>query len=198
MFATIFVHVPLLLLPVVDLPAPTRDCQIEILSPLALEERTLAQFDDAVNQYVMLHRRLERALPPEQMFDDAEDMFAAVEALRSAIVEARPNVREGDIFTPGISELIRTRLEDTIKDHHYTVAKILAAINEERLPGMPDPELNHPFPWGLGSAMWPSLLAVLPSLPPELEYRFADRKLVLIDMHADMVVDILDNALPKR
>jgi hypothetical protein len=198
MFATIFFHVPLVLLPLVDLPAPTTDCQIEVLSPLALEERTLAQFDDAVNQYVMLHRRLERALPPEQMFDDPEDMFAAVEVLRSAIVEARPEVRQGNLFTPGIAELIRTRLADTLKVHHYTVAQVLAALNGERRPRTSNPELNQPFPWGLGSAMWPSLLAALPPLPPELEYRFADRKLVLIDMHADIVVDIIDNALPKR
>ena len=44
--------------------------------------------------------------------------------------------------------------------------------------------------------MWPSLLAVLPPLPEGLEYRFADRDLVLIDIHASIVVDILVNALP--
>jgi hypothetical protein len=44
--------------------------------------------------------------------------------------------------------------------------------------------------------MWPTLLRVLPELPAELEYRFSDRDLVLIDGHANVVVDILENALP--
>jgi hypothetical protein len=45
--------------------------------------------------------------------------------------------------------------------------------------------------------MWPALLQVLPPLPRELEYRFVDRDLVLIDIHADLVVDILKEALPE-
>jgi hypothetical protein len=44
--------------------------------------------------------------------------------------------------------------------------------------------------------MWPSLLLALPPLPRELEYRFWDRHLVLVDLHANLVVDILENALP--
>ena len=44
--------------------------------------------------------------------------------------------------------------------------------------------------------MWPALRAVLPALPDELRYRFVDRDLVLLDVHADLVVDILRDALP--
>jgi hypothetical protein len=39
-------------------------------------------------------------------------------------------------------------------------------------------------------------LDVLPELPEELEYRFAGRDLVLIDIHAELVVDVLRRALP--
>lgn len=60
---------------------------------------------------------------------------------------------------------------------------------------MPEPEVNEPFPWGRGAVMSPTLLRALPPLPRELEYRFAGRNLVLIDFHADMVVDILNDAL---
>jgi hypothetical protein len=35
-----------------------------------------------------------------------------------------------------------------------------------------------------------------PALPPELAYRFVGRDLVLVDVHANLVVDILDLALP--
>jgi hypothetical protein len=190
-------QVPLLLLPIINPSVPPKDCQLERLSPVTIEEQTLAQFDDAVHQYVALHRRLERSLPSEQMFDDPEDMFAAVEALRTAIVEARPNARQGNIFAPGIAQLIRARLERRVNEHHYATMDVFSAVSKEPLPGIKAPELNQPFTWGLGSAKWPSLVAVLPALPPELQYRFADRRLVLIDVHADMVVDILENALPE-
>jgi hypothetical protein len=44
--------------------------------------------------------------------------------------------------------------------------------------------------------MWPSLLWRLPPLPPEVEYRFLANDLVLIDIRAGLVVDILRAVLP--
>lgn len=196
MVATILMRVPLMLLPVMQVPAPTADCQFDVLTPTAVEERAMAGFATAIDHYVALHRRLERSLPPEQMFDDPEDMFAAREALRLAIVSARPNAREGNVFAAGIAGVIRERLDAVMRQHHYSPREVLAAINEERLPGMPDPEVNGEFPWGIGSMVWPRLLQALPPLPHELEYRFSNRDLVLLDVHANLVVDILPDALP--
>jgi hypothetical protein len=195
---TIFVHAPLLLMPIVNLPNPTSGCLLEILMPVAIEERAVGEFDAAVNHYITLHRRLERSLPPEEMFDDPEDMYAAVEALHEALVDARPNVRAGNIFGRGISDLIKTRLDEAILAQGYEVADILRSLKDERLPGTPEPRINDTFAGGIGAPMWPSLLAVLPPLPRELEYRFVERRLVLIDVHADLVVDILEDALPDR
>ena len=42
----------------------------------------------------------------------------------------------------------------------------------------------------------PSLLRNLPKLPPELEYRVVGRALVLRDTGANLIVDLLPNALP--
>ena len=41
-------------------------------------------------------------------------------------------------------------------------------------------------------------LGRLPVLPLELEYRFVDRDLVLLDTEIDLVVDVLENALPPE
>ena len=197
MLTATLIRIPLMLLVWLNLPAPTAPCQVEVLTPAAMDARALAQFGTAVEQYVLLHRRLERALPPEQMFDDPEDMFAARDALRTAIIDARPGARQGAFFTPGVGQMIRAHLDAAIAEHHHDPAEILAAINEERLPGMPEPEVNKEYPWGIGSAMWPTLLRALPPLPGELEYRFSDRTLVLIDVHANLVLDILEHALPE-
>jgi hypothetical protein len=196
MFAAILFQLPIVLLPFANLPAPPDECRLEVLSPQALEERTLADFEGRVSRYVTLHRRLERSLPPEQMFDDPEDMYAAVEALRQALVEARPTARAGNMFTPAVARLLTDRVEEALHNQRLNLGDVLAGTSEGRLPGMPRPEVNQAFAWGYGSAIPPTLIAVLPALPVELEYRFVERTLVLVDLHADLVVDVIEDALP--
>ncbi len=192
---TVFVQVPLMLLSVLSVPAQLT-CGIEPVQPSAVEAPVLAAFDQRVFAYMAVHHDVERSLSPQRLFDDAEDMFEALEAMRTGIRAARPDARRGSVFSADVGALIRTRVEHRLAACNEKVEDVLAFINEERMPGVAGPELNAPFPWALGSAMWPSLLAALPPLPDELQYRFADRDLVLIDMHADLVVDILENALP--
>jgi hypothetical protein len=43
--------------------------------------------------------------------------------------------------------------------------------------------------------MFPCVLAALPALPPELQYRIVGDALALIDVHAGLVVDVLPDAL---
>jgi hypothetical protein len=44
--------------------------------------------------------------------------------------------------------------------------------------------------------MPPQILAALPKLPEDLEYRFIGDRLILLDAHANLVVDYIDKALP--
>jgi hypothetical protein len=41
----------------------------------------------------------------------------------------------------------------------------------------------------------PQVLAVLPKLPEELEYRFIGPRLILLDIHAHTVADYIENIL---
>jgi hypothetical protein len=192
MFAVL---IPLVLLPLASDPVqPT--CGVQPIVETAAEAPVLAGFGRRLEAYMQLHNEVERSLGPRQLFDDPEDLFADLEARRSGIRRARPDAQRGALFTDDVAVLIRTRLEARLAASNHQVEDVLAFINEERLPGTPEPSINKRFPWELGSAMWPSLLAVLPPLPEGLEYRFADRDLVLIDVHASIVVDILVNALP--
>ena len=45
--------------------------------------------------------------------------------------------------------------------------------------------------------MPPALLLRLPPLAPELQYRFIGRTLILLDVDANLVVDVLPDALPR-
>ena len=58
------------------------------------------------------------------------------------------------------------------------------------------PRVNEPFPWVSGNGMLPTVLELLPDLPPDIEYRFVGADLVLIDLRSELVVDILRDALP--
>ena len=193
MLAWIVLQVPLTLL-----PAPTPPtCNLEVLSPSALEERTLQDFDQRVNQYVKVHRRLERDLPPEHLFGDFEHMPIAVESLHRAMIDARPNARAGTFFTPGVAELLTTRLALAITAAGLTPAEAMIAMNLGYRQRIPEIQAGDRIPPGRHVRVWPALLATLPPLPDELEYRFVGWDLVLVDVHADLILDILRDALPK-
>lgn len=194
MFA-VFISLPLVLLPLTSLPVQAT-CTTQAVIETAAEAPVLTAFDRRIDAYMQLHSDVERSLAPQRLFDDREDLFEAVAAMRAGIRKARPDAERGAIFTDDVGALIRARLEARLGACNQKVEDVLAFINEERLRGAPEPSMNERFPWELGSAMWPSFLAVLPPLPEELQYRFADRDLVLIDMDCDLVVDILVNALP--
>jgi hypothetical protein len=194
--ATILIYIPLLL-PVMA-AVPPADRPSVMLIAEAADAETLDGFTARVNQYVALHRRLERAVgADERVFDDWGQMLHARQALAAALREARPNARRGDIFNPAVAALFRTRINETLLVSGVTVGTVLDAIHEDAEGDAAPLEVNAPFPWeSVGSAMWPALLRVLPRLPPELEYRFVDATLVLIDTHANLVVDMLEDALP--
>lgn len=50
----------------------------------------------------------------------------------------------------------------------------------------------------MGEPSWPPhLLAVLPPLPDELQYRFMNHDLILWDVHVNIIVDFIKGALPS-
>ena len=153
------------------------------------------EFVADVNQYVEMHRLATAALSPPEMCSDPEELLRQERAFARAIREGRPDAREGDIFTPETA--------------HYFRALIAEAAWEQGLDLMAEledggtwdteavvVEVNSQLPWNAGPNMWPSILWRLPVLPPELEYRFVGRDLVLVDMFGSVVVDVLRDALP--
>ena len=194
MFA-IIAAVPLVLFPPV-FDAASSSCSVQPQAATREEGPTLDLFSSRLDAYMQIHNDVEHRLAPKRLFDDPEDLFDTIRSMRSGIREARADARPGSVFTAEVSALIRARLAQRLAACNYTVEEVLAFLNEERFPGTPKPRINGAFPWSVGSAMWPTLLAALPALPPELQYRFFDRDLVLIDTHADLVVDIVEGALP--
>ena len=191
----IVVAMPLVLFPPV-FDAVQSSCGVEPVTATAAETPIVDGFTRRLDAYMEIHNDVERRLAAPWAFDDPQGLFEAMRAMQSGIRGARPDARPGDVFTPDVSAVIRARLAQRLVACNYSVEDVLEFLNEERLPGVPEPRINKPFPWTAGSSMWPTLLAALPPLPSELQYRFFDRDLIVIDMHADLVVDVMKNALP--
>jgi hypothetical protein len=190
MFTPVIVTIPMLVLPL--LMPPTRDCQFGRMGDPAADERALTAFEVAVNDYVNLHRRLERAWPPSWFIAGLEPTEIAAMELRAALRDARPQAVQGGLFTPEAADVFRFRIAIALREQQFDLAAMTSRLDEA---GWWKPVVNEPLPWGVSGVTWP-VFSTLPPLAPELEYRFIGRDLVLLDVHANLVVDMLDLALP--
>lgn len=154
------------------------------------------QFAKGTEDYAFLHRQLENRLPPLVVNANPETIRRAIDDMAAAIRAARPDARQGDLFNPAIQAAIRVRIARSLGSHGFTPAdvqevELVAGIDSAAVTL----RVNGTFPWTLGTAMFPCVLEALPPLPPELQYRLVGRDLLLIDVHASLIVDILPLAL---
>jgi hypothetical protein len=161
------------------------------------DEDPLEHFHSAVAGYMTLREAVERTLPPREISPDPETIFLAVDALATAIRAARPSAKEGDIFGVKGAPLLRRRLRETLREPDCEPADILASQgDDDRRPAPSRPIVHDQFDWGAGSFMAFCILEVLPELPEALQFRFVERDLVLVDIDAALVIDVLPDALP--
>ena len=155
----------------------------------------ITEFTTRVQEYLRVRQGAARGLPLGQPFDDPAEPLAVRKALRQAIRDARPDARVGDLFTPGAAAAFRHIVTATAAAHRVDPKDLVRELRAEREPGAKHPSVNHRYDWRLGAWMWPALLHALPSLPEDLQYRIVDNDLVLVDLQAGLVVDILEDAM---
>ena len=158
-------------------------------------EDPIQRFEEAVDAYLGLRRSLTSTLPPLETSPDLETLRMASAALAAAIRTARPFAAEGDILNPAAAAVLRRRVRALLGDP-CPLAEVLAVESDDQRPLPPRPIVYDRFDWSRASVMPTCLLRVLPALPDELQYRFVQRDLVLVDIDADLVVDVLTDALP--
>lgn len=160
---------------------------------VAAEFVAVQGFEQRVADYVAMHRLLEGPLPPLQVSNDMGAVRAAMDALATRIRAARKDAHQGDLFTKDVAHVFRRRIARCITPEDM---EAMLAENEEHAPTLP-PRLvvnmtwPEPVPF---SFVPPQLIASLPPLPAELQYRIIGRSLVLWDHHANLIVDFLPGA----
>ena len=150
-------------------------------------------FLQRVDEYIALHRQLETDLPQEIVTSDPERLFAPRITLAREIRKARATARQGDLFIPAVADYFRGLITEALRVGE--VANLLEIIEDENFVRV-IPTVNGDYPAGASISLMPAcLLAALPPLPKELEYRFLSRDLILWDVHAGLIVDFVPQAL---
>ena len=187
-----FLPIALLLTPLLAVASPQQRRGVPTTGA-GIDATAIVEFTRALHAYANLHRTVAAAMPPEEMCADPEEIQQRVERLAEALRTERGAARAGDVFRPAIASLFQRRLTDAIRQ---SAQRDEALVLQQAPEDAALPEVNEAPPWIAGHAMTAAILASLTPLPPELEYRFVYRDLVLLDVGANLIVDILENALP--
>ena len=165
-------------------------------SPIDIDAKALEEFLEETDEYVELHNKLESQLPPLPAQAAPEQMRAHGIALGDLIVSARRRAKQGDVFERAVEQLIRERAQKVFASLHG--AQDNAVIQDEQSERNVAARVNQRYPDDVPiSTMTASVLASLPPLPPELQYRFLGRHLILIDIGARIIVDYMPDVLPR-
>lgn len=155
----------------------------------------LVDFKKRIDGYMALHNKLEKEAPPLKETRDPAKIKASQDVLAVKIREARKDARQGEIFTPEIRQLFRRLMYPEVKGREGRATK--AAITEESHEVKSVPlKVNAEYPDNAPlMTVPPNILAALPKLPEDLEYRFVSRNMILLDTHANVIVDFVPNAI---
>ena len=161
----------------------------------------LKEFNEHVQRYMDLHKKVEDSLPPaDKKESDPAKIVAHQKTLRAAIGAARPKAAQGDIFTPQVQPIFRNIIKRELSSGRGATARamILGEGNprNDESPAKVDLRVNAEYPAKAPlSTVPPSVLLKLPPVPRGLEYRFVGRHLILFDSPANLIVDILRDAM---
>jgi hypothetical protein len=151
-------------------------------------------FEAGIGEYAALHQRLERRWPPLRPTTDMEAVMLNRQRLASAIKAERPDAREGDIFTAPVAACFRATIAHALENRDPE-ALLQDLFGEQPALGTSHLRVYEPYPDWATHEVPVVLLQHLPALPQDIEYRVFDHDLVLWDSHANLIVDVLPNAI---
>jgi hypothetical protein len=174
--------------------APPTERVVGPLTPAQAD--SLATMDERLKDYVALHQKLESELPALPNEATPQQIDGRQRQLEQRMRAARAGAKPGEIFTPEARPVIRRliakvfdgpegkQLKASIMDENPTKAKVPLRANARYPDTVPI------------STVPPEVLQTLPKLSEDMEYRFIGRALILLDAHAHIIADFIDDAIP--
>jgi hypothetical protein len=164
-----------------------------VQAPVNAKAATMKEFRDRADAYLALHKKVADALPPLKETDDPQKIADRENLLGASIGKARTTARAGEIFGDA-APLVATIVRDDLGHRSRADRAALFSEMPARVPAL---GINDVYPPAVPLVTFPpALLQSLPPLPDGLEYRFYGRHLILRDVKANIVVDLLRNVVP--
>ena len=162
-------------------------------APVNANAAVLVEFTKRIDEYVALHRKLEATLPNPKSQTTPELIDKHQRAMERLVRDSRSNAKQGDIFTPEMRRLVRQLLGPIFSGPEGQ--QVRAEVLDDEYTGNIKLLVNVRYPDEFPvSTMPPKVLAQLPKLPEELEYRFIQTNLILLDVHAHLIADYIAQA----
>ena len=153
----------------------------------------LADFMKRVEAYATLRQKVDGTLkePPQ----DRPEAFADHELELARLMQReRRDAKAGDIFTKPMRNIVRRLLAGVFRGADGREIK-KSILDEET--GHITLRVNAQYPEGAPLSTMPlQILQGLPKLPDGLEYRFIGERLILLDGHARLIVDVVGRVFP--
>jgi hypothetical protein len=160
------------------------------------QAKALATFQETVRKYVELHERLESKVPDVPREATPAQIDQRQRALAALIQDARKGAAVGAIFDREARPYLRKLLYGIFAGPDGK--RLRMSIQEENPGEVVKLRVNGRYPDTIPfSTVPPQVLRNLPPLPEQLEYRFIDRTLILLDAHAHIIVDYMTGAVPR-
>ena len=169
---------------------------ITAVAAQSADRRGLQMFDERIAAYAELHQRVAVVFPPWTPTDDTYVLVGRRVHLGAAIRVERGQVNQGEIFDAATAAAFRDIVADALRS--VDVDLLLVDLYEGcEMPIGYRPQVNGSYPDWATHQMPLALLVALPALPDGIQYRLIDRDLLLWDVDADVIIDVLPDALPR-
>lgn len=155
----------------------------------------LHRFNEQVAAYMTVRRNVEQRVPVPTVTADATNIVETQNALATALREARPRAQAGDFFSPEVSAELQRRIHRVLELRRVSESGLVADLQRESPESFCTLAVNGNFDWRFGAMMPTVVIEALPDLPWPLQYRFVCRDLVMLDVDAGLILDILPDAL---
>ncbi|MBA2305762.1 MAG: hypothetical protein H0W08_24450 [Acidobacteria bacterium] len=167
-----------------------------VVGPLSdADAKALKTMNDRMKSYLEIHTKLEAGLPELPKDPSPEQIDKNQRLFEQKMRAARASAKRGEIFTPEAETVIKRLLAAVFTTSQGK--ELMASIMDEYPAGL-KLTVNGRYPDAIPvSTVPPEILQTLPKLPEDMEYRFIGRHMILLDTHAHVIADLIENALPK-
>ena len=155
----------------------------------------LAEFQKRLQGYINLRAEMGRKLKPLSSTTDSAELAARQDLLAAALREARKAAKPGDVIPTRVAVQIRTVIAADFRRRNAEAKRALFEEGPHRIR----PVINRTMPEDVPLVTVPLLLlSHLPPLPDNLQYRFLDPHVVLMDGDTRIIIDYILNVLPPH